>query len=126
MGILSAEATRISFSLFLPLFLFRSSYRYSNYSQRENSEEPGARNYTEGRTALLSYLIFFGEQSRPLDGFAPAVLLSQVLSDKERRDLRAGKYMGDLTVANERCRTQKGWKLDGHRRLPHESEKKRK
>lgn len=33
----------------LPRYSLRWSYRYSNYSQRENSEELGARNYTGGR-----------------------------------------------------------------------------
>lgn len=37
-----------AFSLSLSVSL-RWSYRYSNYSQRENSEELGARNYTGGR-----------------------------------------------------------------------------
>lgn len=101
MGILSAETTAAQVSLSLSLLLSCWSYRYSNYSQRENSGELGARNYTEGCAALLSYLIFFGEQSRPLSMALPIVLFSRFLSDKERGDLRAGKYMGDLTIAND-------------------------
>jgi len=65
---------------------------------------------TPGDVALLSYLIFLGEQAGRWPRRA-AVFLPRVLSDKERRDPRAEKHAGDLEMGKTGLR---GWRLDGH------------
>jgi len=68
---------------------------------------------TPGDVALLSYLIFLGEQQAGRWPRRAAVFLPRVLSDKERRDPRAEKHAGNLEMGRD-WTTLRGWRLDGH------------
>jgi hypothetical protein len=68
---------------------------------------------TPGDVALLSYLIFSGEQQAGRWPRRTAVFLPRVLSDKERRDPRAEKHAGNPETGGD-WTALRGWRLDGH------------